>query len=171
MDKTLFQRASLIKLLITDCDGVLTDGGVYYSAVGEAFKRFNIRDGMGIERLREIAGTDVVIISGEQSPALKQRAAKLAISDLFLGIKNKKPVAITLAESRGYKLNQIAYIGDDVNDLPLLSIVGFAACPKDAFQQVKSICHYVCASKGGHGAFREVAEILLAAQAKPYSDQ
>jgi 3-deoxy-D-manno-octulosonate 8-phosphate phosphatase (KDO 8-P phosphatase) len=150
-----------LRLLLTDCDGVLTDGSVYYSAAGEAMKRFNIRDGMGVERLR-FAGVDVGIITGERSPSLAQRAAKLKIDELHLGVKDKVKVFEALRERRGLRPREVGYIGDDANDLALMDMVGFAACPADALPFVQACVDYVCDSDGGRGAFREVAELIIA---------
>ena len=156
-------RAAKIKLVLTDCDGVLTDGGVYYGADGEALKRFHIRDGMGVVRLRN-AGIETGIITGELSPSVKKRAEKLKITELHLGIQDKLPVVHAIAQARGLTLSQIAYLGDDVNDLEVLQAVGFGACPQDAFFGVKPRVHLVLENRGGQGAFREFAETILAAR-------
>lgn len=156
-------KARLIKLVMTDCDGVLSDGGVYYSEKGEQLKRFHIRDGMGVERLRDLTGIETGIISGEKSPAIKKRAEKLSIEECHLGIKDKERVLRGLADRRGLNLNGIAYIGDDVNDLGALSVAGLSACPNDAVIEVKKLANIVCDCKGGQGAFREFAEIIIIA--------
>ena len=159
----IIERARGIRLLVSDCDGVLTDGGVYYSVAGEASKRFHIRDGMGVERLRKLAGIDSALISGEGSPALKKRAEKLSITECHLGIEDKAAVLQAIAARRGLPLQVVAYIGDDVNDLAAMALAGLSACPGDAFAEVRENAHIVCAAHGGHGAFREVAEIIIAA--------
>lgn len=150
-----------IRLVLTDCDGVLTDGGVYYSESGEALKRFNIRDGMGVERLRNLAGIETGIVSGERSPALLKRAAKLGITECHVGIKDKAATLRAILDRRGLGRHEIAYIGDDVNDLPAFAVAGLAACPSDAEAEVKAAAHVVLRREGGHGAFREFAELLL----------
>jgi YrbI family 3-deoxy-D-manno-octulosonate 8-phosphate phosphatase len=164
MDKQLLQeKASKIVLLLTDVDGVLTDNGVYYGADGEVLKRFSIRDGMGVERLRN-CGIETGIITGENSGAVKKRAEKLNITELHLGIKDKAAVLREILERKQLEPSQIAFIGDDVNDLSIMSEVEFKACPNDAMPQVRSVVDYVCTNKGGHGAFREFAELIIAAK-------
>lgn len=164
MDNTLQQRARLIRFVLTDSDGVLTDNGVYYSAAGEEMKRFSIRDGMGVERLRVCAGIEVGIITGERSGAVARRAEKLAITELHLGIRDK-PAVLTEILAR-YKLSagQVAYIGDDTNDVAIMQLVGLAGCPADATPFARAVAHYVCPSRGGYGAFRDFAEFIIAAQ-------
>lgn len=160
-------RAKRVKLVLTDCDGVLTDAGVYVSAQGEQMKRFSLRDGMGVERLRTIAGIAVGIITREQSAILAKRAEKLKIEELHLGIREKLPEVQAIAAKRGISLDEVAYIGDDVNDLDVLDVVGLAAAPCDAEPLVLDRVHHICRRAGGHGAFREFAELVLAAQFPP----
>jgi 3-deoxy-D-manno-octulosonate 8-phosphate phosphatase (KDO 8-P phosphatase) len=155
------RKARPIRLLLTDCDGVLTDAGVYYGSRGEAMKRFSIRDGMGVERLREIAGIETGIVSGETASAIARRAAKLAIREAHLGVRDKLAALQEIAERRRLDFSQIAYIGDDVNDLPAMTASGLSACPRDALPEVVACADYVCALPGGQGAFREFAELLI----------
>jgi len=150
-----------IKLLLTDCDGVLTDGGVYYGENGEMLKKFNIRDGMGVERLRNLAGIETGIITGEMSPSVAKRAEKLKINQLHLGSKDKPAVLYKIIAELQIEPSQIAYIGDDCNDLEIMALVGFTACPADAMGFVKEKVNYICQSKGGEGCFREFAELLI----------
>ncbi len=157
----LSSKAKKIKLVLTDSDGVLTDTGVYYSAEGEIMKRFSIRDGMGVERLRNVLGIETGIITGEQSGSVAKRAEKLNIRYLYLGIKDKKAILPEILSELQINKENIAYIGDDVNDLELLSEVGFTATPSDGTEFVKSIVNYVCKNKGGNGAFREFAELII----------
>ncbi|MBK9053239.1 MAG: HAD hydrolase family protein [Chloroflexi bacterium] len=161
---SLNHKAAAIRLLLTDCDGVLTDGTVYYSANGEEMKRFNLRDGMGVERLRRLMNVEVGIITGECSPAVQQRAAKLAITELHEGVKDKAAVLQTILYRRGLRCEQVAYIGDDTNDLGIMGAVGLTACPADALPMVQKIVDVVCGRKGGEGAFREFAELIIAAK-------
>lgn len=156
----LKSKARKIKMLLTDNDGVLTDGGVYYNDHGEAMKLFNIRDGMGVARLRK-ADVNVGIITGENSLPVTMRAKKLAIEELHLGIKNKKNVLEDIMNRYELQAKEIAYIGDDSNDIEVLRIVGLSACPADGLYFVKNIVDYTCFAKGGHGAFREFAELIL----------
>lgn len=157
--------ASRIRLLLTDCDGVLTDAGVYYGAEGEALKRFCIRDGMGVKLLRD-AGIETGIVTGERSPCVAKRAEKLQISELHLGISDKATLVRELSLRRGIALSEIAFIGDDVNDFHVLQTVGLSACPGDAVSKVQSVVHIILRTPGGQGAFREFAEFILSAQAE-----
>ena len=164
MNDNVRHRAQSIRLLLTDCDGVLTDGGVYYSARGEEMKRFSIRDGMGVERLRTLAEVETGIITGEISGAVQRRAEKLNIAELHLGVKNKVDALTRILARRQLSPEQVAYIGDDSNDLAVMQRVGLSACPADALCFVKEIAHYVCQANGGYGAFREFAEFIITAK-------
>lgn len=159
----LNEKASKIKLLLTDVDGVLTDGGVYYSDQGEVMKKFSIRDGMGVERLRN-QQIETGIITGEMSESVAKRAQKLQITELHLGVKDKLAKLHEIMERKNLQAEQIAFIGDDVNDLAIMQAVGIAACPADALVIVKAIAHLICENKGGEGAFREFAEWIIAHQ-------
>jgi len=150
-----------IKILLTDVDGVLTDNGVYYSENGEVMKRFSIRDGMGVERLRKLAGIETGIITGELSPSVARRAEKLHIRELHLGVKDKLGRVSEIMRRLHLHWEEIADIGDDVNDREVMEKVGVTACPADAMPQVSSIVDYHCEVKGGYGAFREFAEWLI----------
>ena len=159
------EKARRIRLLLSDCDGVLTDGGVYYSAEGEEMKRFSIRDGMGVERLGKLAAVEVGIVTGEAlSPPLQRRAEKLGITELHLDAKNKEAVLGEILERRALTPEQVAFIGDDTNDLAVMQRVGLCACPADALPMVLRIADYICRCNGGHGAFREFAELIIAAR-------
>lgn len=161
MTQELIEKAHKIKLLISDNDGVLTDAGVYYGAQGEVLKRFSIRDGMGVERLRKLAQVDTGIMTGEMSPSVAKRAEKLKINELHLGIKNKIQKLNEVMERLQLGPEQIAYIGDDVNDLEVMKHVGLTATPNDGMKMVKVVADYICENKGGNGAFREFAELII----------
>jgi len=156
------QKAARIKLLLTDVDGVWTDNGVFYGESGELLKRFSIRDGMGVERLRKLAGIETGIVTGELSPSVARRAEKLKITELHLGVTDKLGRLKEIRERLSIDWDQIAYIGDDVNDLEVMERAGLSACPADAMAQVSGVVHYHCVAKGGYGAFREFAEWLIA---------
>lgn len=158
----LATKARKIKLVLTDNDGVLTDTGVYYSDDGEMLKRFSIRDGMGVERLRKILEIETGIITGELSGSVKKRAEKLEIKELHLGVKDKPNLLKQILRENKLKVENIAFIGDDVNDIELINLVGLTAAPADAMPDVKKIVDYVCEEKGGNGAFREFAELIIA---------
>jgi YrbI family 3-deoxy-D-manno-octulosonate 8-phosphate phosphatase len=155
------ERAAKIKLLITDCDGVLTDGGVYVSANGEELKKFNLRDGMGVERLRKVCGIDTGIMTGENSPIVTKRAEKLQITHLYLGIKDKKQRLKEILLQHNLNSDEIAYIGDDLNDLEVIRMAGLTASPSDGNSLIKETVHYICSLPGGAGAFREFAELII----------
>ena len=161
MTTDLKQRIKTIRWVLTDCDGVLTDAGVYYGPDGERLKRFNMRDGMGVERLRTLTGIDVGIVTGETSAIVAARARKLNIVELHSGARDKLAVLQAFMERLGLHPAEIAYIGDDVNDLAVLPIVGVSACPADAVASVKKVVNYVCQLPGGHGCFRELAELII----------
>ena len=154
-------KAGKIKLLLTDVDGVLTDNGVFYGESGEVLKRFSIRDGMGVERLRQLAGIETGIVTGELSPSVARRAEKLQITELHLGVKDKLGRLKEIMERWQIDWDEIAYIGDDVNDLAVMEKAGLSACPADAMAPVSAIVHYHCVERGGYGAFREFAEWLI----------
>ncbi len=169
-DKTIKEKARKIKLVLTDNDGVLTDTGVYYSDKGEEFKKYSIRDGMGVERLRNLVQVKTGIITGEVSGPVKKRAEKLKIEDVLLGIKEKDKELKNILQKYNYSPENIAFIGDDVNDLSLMKIVGFTAAPADAIDEIKEITDYVCKNIGGHGAFREFAELIIYHKLKKQED-
>lgn len=172
MNNNLLEKARHISLLLTDCDGVLTDAGVYYSDQGEAMKKFNLRDGMAVERLRKFAGTETGILSGENSLCLRQRAAKLKISELHTGIQAKAELMSAILDKYHLQPGQVAYIGDDHNDLGIMQLAGLTACPSDALPLVKETVDYVCRAKGGEGCFREFAELIISARSRntrPYT--
>jgi 3-deoxy-D-manno-octulosonate 8-phosphate phosphatase (KDO 8-P phosphatase) len=157
-------RARQLRLVLTDCDGVLTDGGVYYSERGEELKRFNIRDGMGVERLRKLAGIETGIVTGEFSGSVSRRAEKLGIAECHLGAKDKAAVVRGILERLNLHSGEVAYLGDDVNDLPAFGVVGLTACPADALDEVAAAAQVVLRRAGGQGAFREFAELVLRAR-------
>lgn len=152
-----------IKLLLSDIDGTLTDGGMYYSENGDEQKRFNTRDGMGMGMLRE-KGIKVGIITSEDRQLNQRRADKLKLDFFYQGKKNggKLAVAREICQKMGFSMQEVAYIGDDVNCIELLSAVGMAACPADADSRVKAIPGiHVMTKKGGEGCVREFCEMLM----------
>jgi len=156
-------RLSEIRLFATDVDGVLTDAGMYYSESGDEWKKFNTRDGMGIKLLQK-AGYVTAIVTQERTKIVARRAEKLAIPELHQGVMDKLTVIREMAGRHGLSLSQVAYIGDDVNDLAALRAVGFSAATADGMPIVCDAVHYVCREKGGEGAVREIAEMLLSAR-------
>ena len=158
-------RLEPIKVLILDVDGVLTDGTLIYSAEGESLKRFSVRDGLAV-RLLLGAGVDVAVLSGRTSDAVTVRCIELGMrQDLVIqGSRDKSADFDRIEQLLGLEDREVAAVGDDLPDLPMLARAGFAACPADAAPEVMAACDLVCGSVGGHGAVREVAEVLLKAQ-------
>lgn len=167
MNENLKQKAAGIKLVLTDCDGVLTDAGVYYDINGENLKKFNIRDGMGVERLLKAANIQTGIITGETSPSVIKRAEKLGITELHLGVKNKPEVFREICERLSLSAHEVAYIGDDYNDLEIMELAGLTASPADGLPFVRSYADLVCDANGGEGCFREFAEFIIDAKKTP----
>lgn len=160
------ERARDVRILIMDVDGTLTDGAMYYSADGEALKRFSTRDGMGITLLHR-AQIDTAIVTSEASAIAARRAEKLRVPHVILGCHDKSAAVTDLAHRLGVPMQAIAYIGDDVNDGPVMRLCGLTACPSDAAESIKLVAHYVCSASGGNGAVREFAEFILRAQDHP----
>jgi len=160
--------ASKIKAIAMDVDGVLTDGGVWWGPNGEEWKRFHFADIMGLSLARK-SGMVIALMSGENSPLVDRLATKLGISDVHKDCKDKAAALRAFSERHGLRLQEICFIGDDVNDLPALSIVGLSACPADARPSIQERCQLVTKLAGGNGAVREVVDILLAStkRAKP----
>jgi 3-deoxy-D-manno-octulosonate 8-phosphate phosphatase (KDO 8-P phosphatase) len=156
-------RAGRIRLLLTDCDGVLTDGSVYCTAAGEEMLRFSRRDGLGFELLRE-AGVEAAIVTREASAIVRGRADKLRVP-LHAGVRDKRQFLTGLLREQGRQPAEVAYIGDDLNDLPVLRDLfahGLTAAPLDAESPVAEAVHFVSGRPGGQGAFREFANFILA---------
>jgi len=158
-------RARRVKLIAMDVDGTLTDAGMYYGEHGEELKKFNTRDAMGIALARE-TGLLSAILTREDTPIVTRRAAKMKIDEVHIGILDKLTVMRDIVARRGLTLDEVAYIGDDVNDYELLRHVGLAAAVRDAARLPKSAAHYVTDAKGGEGAVRELCELIMAAQAE-----
>lgn len=167
-----------VKLFLTDVDGCLTDGGMYYSAEGETLKRFCVYDGMGMVCLQQ-AGIPCGILTSENSPVVKARAEKLKLQFLYLGVGSrvnpdcltKKQAAQEICNQLGITLQDVCYVGDDINDIDLLSAVGYPCCPPNARPEVKKISKdtgaqadiHILTTPGGQGAIREITDIILSA--------
>lgn len=159
----LCQRLSQVKLLALDVDGVLTDGGLYYTDSGEQLRKFNVKDGQGLKLLMQ-AGIEVAIISAIFSTATLHRARKLGIVHTFLGVEDKLSALKELCGQLGFSLSQVAYVGDDVNDLSVLQAVGCPITVADAMPGNQACAIYVTQKSGGQGAVREVCDRLLRLQ-------
>ena len=145
-----------IRYLILDVDGTMTDGGVYLDSQGNELKKFSIKDGAGILLARQ-GGIQVMILTGRESICVTQRARELQIPYVFQNVKKKKE----FFRERQVGREEAAYIGDDLNDLGAMSLAGITACPRDAAEEVKKSCTLILKSRGGEGAVREFAELLL----------
>lgn len=150
----------LPKLVITDIDGVWTDGGMYYDQTGNEWKKFNTTDSAGVLFLK-ILNIPLAIITGEDTEIVRKRADKLNIKYLYMGVKDKVSVAKSLCEQLQITLEDVAYIGDDLNDIHLLKQVGLSAAPFNASDYIKDIVDIKLKTKGGDGAFREFVESIL----------
>jgi 3-deoxy-D-manno-octulosonate 8-phosphate phosphatase (KDO 8-P phosphatase) len=146
--------------MVLDVDGVLTDSRIYFTDDGKEIKAFNSKDGHGLKLLMR-AGIEVVIITGRISRALEHRTKELGINHVFQGIKDKKPALLEIAGKMGIEPAQMAYMGDDVVDLPAMALCGMTFAPADAMDMVKERAEYVTQRSGGQGAVREAVEILL----------
>ena len=154
------KKLAEIKLLALDADGVLTDGGVYIFEDGRQFRRFDIKDGLGLKRVMK-AGIHVAIISGSAVKAVAHRAQQLGIKEVHLGIQDKRKKLREICRRLDISITDAAYIGDDLTDLPVLRSVGMPCAPADAVQAVREQAVLVTESSGGHGAVREICEKLL----------
>ncbi len=156
----LRRKIAQLKALMLDCDGVLTDGRLYCSADGVALKAFDVKDGYGLVQLRE-AGVRVAIVSADRAPLLERRAEKLGIADVYQGARDKAEVLRSFAAQYMLDPSEVGYVGDDVNDLDAMNGAGVAFAPADAAEPVRRVVDCVTERRGGRGAVREVADLLL----------
>jgi len=154
----LFARSPL-KLFATDVDGTLTDGGMYYTEAGEVMKRFDTRDAAGMNRLRR-RGFTLAMVTTENSPIVLARARKLGIEHVYVGVEDKEQLMDELLARLALTWDQLCYVGDDLNDLPVIQKAGFSACPCDAMPEVTRHVSCICLRRGGHGAVREVCDLI-----------
>lgn len=152
---------SKIKLLVIDVDGTLTNGSIYIGETGEVFKAFNVKDGYAITHLLKDHNIKPAIITGRQSEITARRCEELDIKLLYQGVEKKEKVLRSLAQELGLTLDEIAYIGDDENDLECINIVGLSGCPSDSCNKVKANARYITQRKGGDGAVREFIEWII----------
>ena len=157
----LLVRAQGMGALLLDVDGVLTDGGLYFGAEGETLKRFHTLDGHGLKLLAR-AGVVPVVISGRDSAALRARLTALGITHRRLGTEDKRPAAESVLHELQLDWPQVAAMGDDWPDLPLLRCAGFACAPPNAHPEVRAVAHHITGAPGGAGAVRELCDLLLA---------
>ncbi len=149
-----------IKAVVLDVDGVLTDGAIYWGSSSEEWKRVSFLDVMGVS-IGQRAGLRFALISGEEGPLLDRLVQRLKISDVYGGCKDKAGALRDFANSAGLSLTQVCYMGDDVNDIPAMRLVGLAAAPASAHRSAREAAHVVTQSGGGHGAVREIVDLLV----------
>jgi 3-deoxy-D-manno-octulosonate 8-phosphate phosphatase (KDO 8-P phosphatase) len=162
---TVSERCAAVRLLVLDVDGVLTDGRITYTAHGVEVKSFHVRDGSGLVYWQRLGGR-VAIISGRSSAAVDVRAAELGITLVRQGAADKWAAFAALLEETGLRPDEVCVVGDDLPDLPLLCTCGLAVAVADACPEARAAAHYVTQAPGGHGAVREVVELILRAQGR-----
>jgi 3-deoxy-D-manno-octulosonate 8-phosphate phosphatase (KDO 8-P phosphatase) len=154
------RKLATIRLLSLDLDGVLTDGGLYYTDAGDEMRKFDVKDGMGIkEALRR--GVIVVIVTASTAPAIAHRGRQLGLEHVLLGVEDKLAAIQGLCRRLGLTLNDVAHLGDDINDLPLFAAVGLAVAVADAMPALRQAAAHVTARRGGQGAVREICDLLI----------
>jgi len=159
----LRQRLNNLRMMVFDVDGVLTDGSLWYTENGEAMKRFSALDGHGLKML-VASGIQVVLITGREGPIIERRAAELGLSEIRQNVRDKAAVLVEIANKHGIELPHIGFMGDDLIDLPAMQRCGFAATVPEAPAYIAQSAHWVASKSGGHGAARECADLILAAQ-------
>lgn len=161
----LLARARRIKVLLLDVDGILTDGAIIYTAQGVEIKAFHIQDGLGLKLLQK-AGIEAGLITARESAMVRQRAEELGLAHIYQGVRDKLAVYEQILARHQLQPAEVAYMGDDWMDLPLLTRVGLAATVADAVPEAKEAAHFVTSRCGGRGAVREVCDLLLESQGK-----
>jgi len=161
----VLQRARVIRLLILDVDGVLTDGQLYFGPTGEALKVFHVRDGHGI-KMAQKGGLEIAMVSGRRSDAAYHRARELGVNRFYEGVRDKLAVLEELLAALRLSPAQVAAVGDELVDIPLMARVGLGVAVADAVSEVKAAAHWITPSPGGRGAVREVCDLLLKAQGR-----
>lgn len=150
-----------IKLLATDVDGVLTDGGMYFGVDGQVMKRFCVKDGQGMALLRD-SGVRLAFITADTSEICRARGEKLRVHDVCIGVRDKSTALLEIMEREGLHKDEVVYVGDDLPDLCLVPLVGAFAAPADAAAEVISVADYVTKNRGGYGAMREICDAIRA---------
>lgn len=163
--RDLETRARAVRLVLTDVDGVLTTSHLYYGHEGIHLRGFSTRDGAGMNWLAQ-SGIPVGFISALDAPSTRQRARDLKVEEVHLGSGDKLPIFQEICSRRGLRPEEVAYLGDDLHDLPVLLRAGFSACPSDAAEEVRAGCHWTVPLRGGDGVLRAVAERILKAQGR-----
>lgn len=158
--QNLIEKCNRIKLILTDVDGVLTDGGMYYSKRCDIIKKFNVKDGMGVNILLR-NGIKTVIITKEKSRIVEKWGKEMNVSKILMNVKKKELEMGKICKRFKVKSEEVAFIGDDVNDIELMKKVGFAVTPNDAVDIAKKSADFICKKDGGKGAFRELVDLIL----------
>jgi 3-deoxy-D-manno-octulosonate 8-phosphate phosphatase (KDO 8-P phosphatase) len=159
--KELLKRLKTIKMLSLDVDGILTDGGLYYTDDGHQMRKFNVKDGMGIVAAMA-AGVEVCIITASKADAIRQRARDLGVTHVFAGTDDKLQTLTMLCDMLSLNIKDVAHMGDDVNDMPVLETVGLGITVADGVAEVLKMADYVTEKGGGKGAVREICDLLVA---------
>ena len=165
MNQKLLKKFKDIKIVLTDVDGVLTDGGMYYSSKGDTMKKFHVRDGMAINMLKK-HNIPTIIVTKEKNRIITQWAKKMNVKKIFDGVLDKEKILKKVCKEFDVKTSNIVYIGDDVNDMALLKNVGISVSPADAWKNTKQIVDYVSEKNGGKGVLREISDLILASNNK-----
>ena len=163
MKKLLLSKIKKIEILLTDVDCVLTDCGMYYDKRGDSMKKFHTRDGMAVTLLRK-KSIPTIIVTKEKTIIVRKWAKRMKVYKTYDGIIDKVSILSKICKTFNVKSEQVAYIGDDVNDLELLKNVGFSAVPNDAISEAKIIADYICKTNGGNGVLREIADLVISAK-------
>ena len=162
-EQQFMERLAGLKLLSLDTDGVLTDGGLYYTDDGAELRKFNVKDGMGIKRAQK-SGVKIAIITSSLTPAIAHRGQRLGVDYVQLECEDKLASIVEICDSLGIDLNQVGHVGDDLNDLPVLAAVGCPMSVADATTEAISAAVYVTKKKGGDGAVREICDLIVTAK-------
>lgn len=155
------EQLKQVKLLSLDVDGILTDGGLYYTETGDELRKFNVKDGMGMKKARE-AGVELCIISASTTNAIQERGKRLGIPHVYTGAKNKIEILQKICDELSISLENVAHMGDDLNDIPIMEKIGTPITVADAVEAVKEETVYITQKKGGQGAVREICDLLVA---------
>lgn len=150
----------MIRLLVLDVDGTMTDNGIYYDSTGNELKKFSAKDGAGL-LIARAAGIRVMICTGRECEAVRRRAADLKITDVYQNVSRKAEFLGQFLADNGYRREEVAYCGDDVNDLAVMALCGFVACPADASDIIQARADYICTQRGGEGAVRGAVQKIL----------
>ena len=165
LDEKLIEKMKTIRLLVLDVDGVMTDGKIIMNDMGREIKNFDVKDGHGIKILMR-CGIDVILLTGRRSAVVEHRAKDIGIEEVYQGIFNKLEKFEEILQNKSFNYENIAFVGDDIVDIPLLKRVGFSVAVADATEDVKKCVDYITKKAGGDGAVREVCELILQAQGK-----